>query len=290
MITEAEVRRLAGRWGVDLMIVDLDYVQACFLATFYRQSGAAALRFKGGTCLKKCYFRDYRFSRDLDFTATRRIGKQELERLLAATVAEAEDRWQVDFRSRSFEVKVVNDEYGKESQQARLYYRGPLVRRGDPQVIRLDITREEALIFRGVKRKLLHPYSDAKALAGVRIPCYDVLEMMAEKLRALAGQRTYAISRDLYDIDQVTTRRRVNVARLVAALPAKMKVKGMAPDEIDLKRLHGRRTEFRRDWDRNLANLLSPGTAPDFDETWDRTMQFIDTVNRRLKVRLGTED
>jgi predicted nucleotidyltransferase component of viral defense system len=24
--------------------------------------------FKGGTCLKKCYFEDYRFSEDLDFT------------------------------------------------------------------------------------------------------------------------------------------------------------------------------------------------------------------------------
>lgn len=27
------------------------------------------LIFKGGTCLRKCYFEDYRFSEDLDFTA-----------------------------------------------------------------------------------------------------------------------------------------------------------------------------------------------------------------------------
>ncbi|WP_353616855.1 nucleotidyl transferase AbiEii/AbiGii toxin family protein [Cytophaga sp. FL35] len=26
--------------------------------------------FKGGTCLRKCYFPDYRFSEDLDFTST----------------------------------------------------------------------------------------------------------------------------------------------------------------------------------------------------------------------------
>jgi len=26
--------------------------------------------FKGGTCLKKCYFETYRFSEDLDFTLT----------------------------------------------------------------------------------------------------------------------------------------------------------------------------------------------------------------------------
>ena len=28
------------------------------------------LLFKGGTCLKKCYFETYRFSEDLDFTVT----------------------------------------------------------------------------------------------------------------------------------------------------------------------------------------------------------------------------
>ncbi|MGH7551112.1 MAG: nucleotidyl transferase AbiEii/AbiGii toxin family protein [Gemmatimonadota bacterium] len=33
--------------------------------------------------------------------------------------------------------------------------------------------------------------------------CYSLEEMMAEKVRTLIGQRRYAISRDLYDIDAV---------------------------------------------------------------------------------------
>jgi predicted nucleotidyltransferase component of viral defense system len=89
VIAEAEVRRLAGQWGVDPMVVDLDYVLGCFLAALYGQDGAAVLRFKGGTCLRKCYYGDCRFSEDLDFTAERRISPQELQELVVAATRAA---------------------------------------------------------------------------------------------------------------------------------------------------------------------------------------------------------
>ncbi len=65
MITEAELRRRAGQWRVDPMVVDLDYSLGWFLAGLLN-SGLLAdrVRFKGGTCLRKCYFADYRFSED----------------------------------------------------------------------------------------------------------------------------------------------------------------------------------------------------------------------------------
>ena len=69
MISEAELRRQAARWQVDPMVVNLDYSLGWFLAAFYsNEKVAEQLRFKGGTCLRKCYFADYRFSEDLDFT------------------------------------------------------------------------------------------------------------------------------------------------------------------------------------------------------------------------------
>ncbi len=36
------------------------------------------LAFKGGTALKRCYFGDYRFSEDLDFTLTKPVAFDEL--------------------------------------------------------------------------------------------------------------------------------------------------------------------------------------------------------------------
>ena len=92
MIDEAEIRREAVRLGVDLMVVDLDYVIGCFLETLYRQPESQALIFKGGTCLKKCYYADYRFSEDLDFTLNRRMDRVELEMLLKKTAQQAQDR------------------------------------------------------------------------------------------------------------------------------------------------------------------------------------------------------
>jgi predicted nucleotidyltransferase component of viral defense system len=37
------------------------------------------LAFKGGTALKKCYFGDYRFSEDLDFTLIAETSWEEIE-------------------------------------------------------------------------------------------------------------------------------------------------------------------------------------------------------------------
>jgi predicted nucleotidyltransferase component of viral defense system len=64
MISDAEIKRLAYDRHADPMIVDLDYVLGAFLSQLYQQEWGKRLRFKGGTCLRKCYFSEYRFSID----------------------------------------------------------------------------------------------------------------------------------------------------------------------------------------------------------------------------------
>lgn len=282
MIPEAEIRRLAGRWNVDPMVVDLDYVLGCFLSALYSHPDAA-LRFKGGTCLRKCYYADYRFSEDMDFTAEERFTPQTLQRLLENVVAKANDDWQVDFAARPIRVETVDDEYGKESYQVRLYYRGPLRRGGDPRSIRLDVTTDEVLAFPPNRQSILHPYSDAEMVSDVDVPCYDLLEMLAEKTRAMAGQRQYAISRDLYDIAQLTHRKKVDFALLAAKLPAKFAVKELSVSIIDVDRLQRRREEFSADWNRNLMHLLPPDTIISFEEAWKKTIRFLTGLNKVLK-------
>ncbi|MBW6474015.1 MAG: nucleotidyl transferase AbiEii/AbiGii toxin family protein [Anaerolineaceae bacterium] len=44
------------------------------------------LVFKGGTCLRKCYFPDYRFSENLDFTAIRHLSPSEMKGWIAKSV------------------------------------------------------------------------------------------------------------------------------------------------------------------------------------------------------------
>src|SRR5579872_3108892 len=49
-------------------VLERDYCLAWFLVGLSRAPLREFLVFKGGTALKRCYFGDYRFSEDLDFT------------------------------------------------------------------------------------------------------------------------------------------------------------------------------------------------------------------------------
>lgn len=48
--------------------VEKDYVLSWVLYGISQNLKLSEWFFKGGTCLKKCYFETYRFSEDLDFT------------------------------------------------------------------------------------------------------------------------------------------------------------------------------------------------------------------------------
>lgn len=268
MISEAEIRRLAGQWSTDPLVIDLDYVLGCFLSQWYQNEDAAKLRFKGGTCLRKCYFSDYRFSEDLDFTAEAHFTKNTIENLLESTAQNLWDIFGLDFSVRPLRVDVVNDEYGLESFQARLYYKGVVGWHGNVRAIRLDISRGEYLGFAPIERSIIHPYSDKDLLSDVGIPCYALEEMLAEKLRALGGQRRYAIARDLFDIYQLVTNGNVNIEGVKQVLPDKFKAKGVGLTEENFQKHLKRRDEFELDWDKSLIHLIPLSEKVTFDSAW----------------------
>src|SRR3990167_9311334 len=59
-------KKLNAPWEV----IERDYILSWILAGIHQVPALKeSLVFKGGTALKKCYFGDYRFSEDLDYTA-----------------------------------------------------------------------------------------------------------------------------------------------------------------------------------------------------------------------------
>jgi hypothetical protein len=69
MIDKREILETASALGLLPNVVEKDYVLGWLLAGINAHPElAASWVFKGGTCLKKCYFETYRFSEDLDFT------------------------------------------------------------------------------------------------------------------------------------------------------------------------------------------------------------------------------
>ena len=275
MITDAEVRRLARSERVEPRIVELDYVLGWALRGIAsHQDLARRLVFKGGTCIRKCYFPAYRFSEDLDFTATQRFNVKKLATALTEAFAETQSLSGIDFRVQEPRLRVIDDEYGRESIRFTVYWRGPHTLRGSPRGLRLDVTWNEVLAFDPRQRVLFHPFSDAAEVEDVRVPCYALEEVMCEKIRAVLGQRIYAVSRDLYDIFSLLDS--VDEAGVIAALPTKTDAREV-PDN-SLARLLGRQHEFRAHWQRDLVALLPPGAERGFDEVWETVSDYVGRV------------
>ena len=68
MIPKAEILAVATETGLLPSTVEKDYALGWVLFGIGQHGALGRWYFKGGTCLKKCYFDTYRFSEDLDFT------------------------------------------------------------------------------------------------------------------------------------------------------------------------------------------------------------------------------
>jgi len=69
MIPKREILLRSQEWRLRPEVVEKDYVLGWMLAAITAQPlAASAWVFKGGTCLKKCFFETFRFSEDLDFS------------------------------------------------------------------------------------------------------------------------------------------------------------------------------------------------------------------------------
>ncbi len=69
MIDKREILEQASALKLLPHVVEKDYVLGWILGGIYANAALVdSWVFKGGTCLKKCYFETYRFSEDLDFT------------------------------------------------------------------------------------------------------------------------------------------------------------------------------------------------------------------------------
>jgi len=190
---------LAREFGLAANVVEKDYVLGWLLAGIsnHAELGAAWV-FKGGTCLKKCYFETYRFSEDLDFTLTD-AGMLDQDRLVQIFNEIADwvyEQAGIECPRETIRFEVYENKRGGLSAEGRVGYRGPLQRRGDSPRIKLDLTSDEVLVLEPVTREVHHPYSD-RPDGGIQVQCYSYEEVFAEKVRALAERER---PRDLYDV------------------------------------------------------------------------------------------
>jgi len=266
VISRQELLELANQLSLRPDVVEKDYILGWLLAGIGRHPELGDnWVFKGGTCLKKCYFETYRFSEDLDFTLLR--PDQLDSAILQKAFSEIAD-WiyeqtglELPTENRTFEVYETR---GKPAGHGRICYRGPIAPRGDLPRVKLDLINDECVILSPVKRIIHRDYSDCGDAAD--ITSYGYEEIFAEKIRALSERLR---PRDLYDMihmyRHIELRPEPEIIRKV--LDEKCRYKNIPfPTLADLNR-EPRRTELEAEWENMLAHQLP--ILPPFSQFWD---------------------
>lgn len=198
MIRKEELFRIQRSLQLPLSTIEKDYVLSLVIWGIAKhQNMSTSWIFKGGTALKKCYFGDYRFSEDLDYTLTTEasIDPEVIYQDLVLVFALIYESFGLKIGVENLAISPFPDKNGL-VLQIKVPYQGPLLSSGSLPKIKLDLTQDEILVDAPEPRDLLHQYSDS-ALLDTKILCYSIYEIFAEKLRALV-ERTRP--RDLYDV------------------------------------------------------------------------------------------
>lgn len=261
MIDRRELMLLAENLGLQPQVVEKDYVLGWLLAGIHAN---ADLRehwvFKGGTCLKKCYFETYRFSEDLDFTVTNEahLDPEFLTRSFAAVSTWVYEQSGIEIPAERVRFDVFRNRRDRLAAEGRVYYRGPIAPRGgDLPRIKFDLTTDEVLVLSPVERPVVHPYSD-KPENGIFARCYAYEEVFGEKVRAL-GER--ARPRDLYDVINLFRHEEFQAepSAILTVLRRKCDHKGIQLPTLDT--IHAFEAELSGDWQTMLSHQL-PALPP----------------------------
>lgn len=272
MIGKPELLGIAWTLGLTPHIVEKDYALGWALAgIFAHKELTDSWVFKGGTCLKKCYFETYRFSEDLDFTL--KDGSHLDEAFLKRVFAEIADRIYeqsgLEFPADLQDFDIFENPRGNPSCQGKLSYRGPVSpSSGGLPRIKLDLTADERLVLAPVRIPIFHPYSDAPD-GGIEVLSYAYEEAFGEKVRALAER---ARPRDLYDVINLfrNEEARPVPAVLLDVLTQKCEFRGIAvPQDGDLD---GHKGDLEGSWANMLAHQLPE--LPPVDSFWIALPEF----------------
>jgi uncharacterized protein len=225
--------------------------------------------FKGGTVLKKIYFKDYRFSEDLDFTLLNSEITNELiikwfKETFEYTLEEANLRLEIiDNKALELE-RAIND-----GINFYISYIGPLGGQGNNKKVKVDISRSEKLEFKPIIKPILIEYSDLKEYG---LLCYTLEEVLVEKLRTLM-QRMQA--RDFYDIWYLLEVYGMDVSFYIKEFISKCTSKNLKAADFP-KKLTERMPQYKGRWQSSMSEQIQ--NLPDFDSVERETLRHLKTL------------
>ena len=257
-----EARR---RLGIPWEALERDYLLSWVLAGI---SQVPALRdtlvFKGGTALRKCYFGDYRFSEDLDFSALEGVPRDDEMDRLVVDACEAAVRLLDDYAPAEIVCERYTEREPHPGGQEAFTVRARFSWQSRPQTrVMIEVTVDERVLRPPAKRQVIHEYGEPLS---TEVLVYPLEEIVAEKLRALLQQAAMfeargwsrSRARDYYDLWRVlgTYGDQMDLASFDSLLREKCAVRGVSftgPDEF----FHDRMLAFVEEtWEQWLGPLV----------------------------------
>ena len=280
-MNQREIENIAFEKQVSKTTIDKDWVLGHILNAFYSfDINRVNFVFKGGTCLKKCYFQDYRFSEDLDFTLLDK-GFPLNAGFLSKIIKKAEKKSNIRFYISEIKEQFYNNI--PQGYEVKIKYWGADHKPNSPvppakrwqTYIKLDISFSEQIIEEPGYRKIFHPYSDSHLISEI-VPVYPMVEIVAEKLRSLIQRNR---PRDIYDIWYV-----INSDEN----PDKKAIKTLLFEKAEKKNIEILNVEqfvngqkFRKNkraWEVSLKQHLPINALPDFDMVYSQLKQIVKNV------------
>ena len=239
-----QFKRIAGREKVPLGTIEKDYMTSLLLVVLSGYPSFSKLVFKGGTCIKKVYFPEARFSMDLDFSCP----SDEANSILHFLRKELSNQELHGIRF----LEVREEEKGKKGMRISVKHEETS---GYPTSVKLDLSFREDTFQKPLFKEVLNPYG--YKLPSCRVKSLTLEEILAEKMRALMVR---GAPRDVYDIWFLLKR---GVRIRLDLVDEKLKF--LERDRIFDKKLFLARVEEKREsWLNDLNPLL--GNIPDFEE------------------------
>ncbi|MBM4146979.1 MAG: nucleotidyl transferase AbiEii/AbiGii toxin family protein [Nitrospira sp.] len=262
MITTAELHRIAEKEGLRFDQIEKDYIILWILSGL-SHSGLSrhGWIFKGGTCLRHCYYEGYRFSEDIDFSC--KPGGDNLDKsiqLLHKTGEKVESESGIRITVR--DARTIPGDFQIEIPVE--YNRGGARRQGLPQV-KIHLTFDEPILEPPVACSIKSEYSD---LSPFKILSYSQKEIVTEKLRSLLQQqKKWPRPRDLYDLWYMFcyAEEKFKWKELSPIFKEKCHIRNIKPDIKELTSNH-LKTLNMKVWKDLLGPMLKE--LPDFDLVW----------------------
>ncbi len=239
MITRGAITRVADHDGVSAPVVERDYVLTHIVQALAQLEAPVGLVFKGGTALRLCFYEDYRYSADLDFS------------LVGLSIPDA-----VALLRRALEHCAEAIGFPQlalpDGDPLLIRYVGPL---GGEREIKLDLAEDE-LVLETTDGALIRRYSDQVAERST-VPTYALEEVAAEKLRCVIQR---LVCRDISDLHRLVVREGVSVEAAWPIFEQKARAKNLDPGRFT-ESLAAREPRYRRRWEQELSDL-EPDVPP----------------------------